>query len=203
MKIISADERMREKAGVKMLFIGPAKIGKTTQLRTLDPERTLFVDLEAGDLAVQDVPVDTLRPQTWEQCRDLACFLTGPNPALPPTACYSQAHYDAIRASFWQRAFDMLDLAHHIVERKSGHFAPQKFEDEYENALKELLQKKQAGQPIERPERPEPARVINLMDALRRSVEASRASPKPAALSVKGRRPQAEQPRKKRSRRAT
>jgi len=83
MKIITADERMREKAGVKMLLVGPAKIGKTTQLRTLDPERTLFVDLEAGDLAVRDVRVDALRPQTWEQCRDLACFLTGPNPALP------------------------------------------------------------------------------------------------------------------------
>src|SRR5271166_2044168 len=98
---------------------------------------------------------------------------------------------------------DMLELAHHIVEVKSGHFAPQRFEDEYENALKELLQKKQTGQPIERPERPEPARVINLMDALRRSVEASRVAAKPAAPSAKGRRTQAEQATKKKSRRAT
>ena len=99
---------------------------------------------------------------------------------------------------------DMLDLAHHIVEGKSGHFAPQKFEDEYETALKELLQKKQAGQPIERPERPEPARVINLMDALRRSVEVGRAGPKPAASSAKGRRAQAdEQLNRKKSRRTT
>jgi DNA end-binding protein Ku len=96
---------------------------------------------------------------------------------------------------------DMLDLAHHIVESKSGHFAPQKFEDEYETALTELLKKKQAGQPIERPERPEPARVVNLMDALRRSVEAGRTGQKPAAQSVKGRRAQAEEPKKKRSRR--
>ena len=95
---------------------------------------------------------------------------------------------------------DMLELAHHIVEGKSGHFTPQKFEDEYENALKELLRKKQAGQPIERPERPEPARVVNLMDALRRSVEESRA--KPAAAPARGRRAQAEEPKKKRSRRA-
>src|SRR6266511_3684424 len=97
---------------------------------------------------------------------------------------------------------DMLDLAHHVVERKSGHFAPQRFEDEYENALKELLEKKQSGQPIERPERPEPARVINLMDALRRSVEAERAGPKAAVSSIKARRAQAEQPKKKKSRRA-
>jgi AAA domain len=109
MKIITADERLREKSGVKMLIVGPAKIGKTSQLRTLDPQRTLFIDLEAGDLAVRDWPVATLRPQTWPQCRDLACFLTGPNPSLPPTACYSQAHYDAIRAEFEGLQLDRFD----------------------------------------------------------------------------------------------
>jgi Ku protein len=40
---------------------------------------------------------------------------------------------------------EMLDLATHIVETKSGHFDPSKFEDRYENALIELLKKKQAG----------------------------------------------------------
>src|SRR6516162_8103238 len=110
MRIISADERLREKSGVKMLLVGPAKIGKTTQLRTLDSKRTLFLDLEAGDLAVQDVPVDTLRPQTWEECRDLACFLTGPNPSLPPTACYSAAHYEAIKPAFKDLSLDKYDM---------------------------------------------------------------------------------------------
>ena len=43
---------------------------------------------------------------------------------------------------------DMLDLARHIVEQKSGHFEPDKFEDHYEAALAELLAKKQKGQPI-------------------------------------------------------
>jgi ABC-type transport system involved in cytochrome bd biosynthesis fused ATPase/permease subunit len=83
MKIIDADTRFREKSGAKILIVGPAKVGKTSLLRTLKSTTALFVDLEAGDLAVQDVPVDTLRPQTWKECRDLACFLTGPNPALP------------------------------------------------------------------------------------------------------------------------
>jgi DNA end-binding protein Ku len=75
---------------------------------------------------------------------------------------------------------DMLDLASHIVETKAGHFEPEKFEDQYEDALKELIRKKQSGQPIERPERREPSKVINLMDALRRSVDASRESAKRA-----------------------
>src|SRR5438874_9396473 len=70
---------------------------------------------------------------------------------------------------------DMLQLASHIVETKSGHFNPDKFEDHYENALKELLKKKRAGEKIEAPKEREPAKVINLMDALRRSVSAERA----------------------------
>src|SRR5947207_3517893 len=43
---------------------------------------------------------------------------------------------------------DMLELAHRIVESKSGQFMPQDFNDAYEGALKDLIQKKQAGRPI-------------------------------------------------------
>jgi DNA end-binding protein Ku len=68
---------------------------------------------------------------------------------------------------------DMLELATHIVGTKTGHFEPAKFEDRYEGALKELLKKKQGGEKIDRPkESAGPAKVINLMDALRRSVQA-------------------------------
>jgi DNA end-binding protein Ku len=66
---------------------------------------------------------------------------------------------------------DMLDLAIHIVETKTGHFKPQQFKDEYEDALKDLLRKKQKGEKIERPKEHEPSNVINLMDALRQSVK--------------------------------
>jgi DNA end-binding protein Ku len=69
---------------------------------------------------------------------------------------------------------DMLELASHIVETKAGHFKPEKFEDHYEDALKELLKRKQSGEKIEAPRERTPSKVINLMDALRRSVEAGR-----------------------------
>jgi DNA end-binding protein Ku len=69
---------------------------------------------------------------------------------------------------------DMLELAAHIVETKAGHFNPQKFEDQYEDALRELLKKKQSGEKIEAPRERAPSKVINLMDALRRSVESER-----------------------------
>jgi DNA end-binding protein Ku len=66
---------------------------------------------------------------------------------------------------------DMLDLAKHIVDSKKAEWKPERFEDQYEDALKELLKKKQSGQKIEAPREREPSKVINLMDALRRSVE--------------------------------
>jgi DNA end-binding protein Ku len=68
---------------------------------------------------------------------------------------------------------DMLDLAIHIVDTKRGKFEPEKFEDHYENALKELLRKKQKGEKIERPKEPPRTNVVNLMEALRQSAKAA------------------------------
>src|SRR3954465_1116956 len=65
---------------------------------------------------------------------------------------------------------DMLELASHIVDTKRGTFHPDKFEDRYEDALKELLRKKQEGKPIEPPKEGRPAPVVNLMEALRQSI---------------------------------
>jgi len=67
---------------------------------------------------------------------------------------------------------DMIDLAIHIVETKTGHFKPEQFKDDFEDALKDLLRRKQKGEKIERPNEPAPSNVINLMDALRQSVKA-------------------------------
>jgi DNA end-binding protein Ku len=98
---------------------------------------------------------------------------------------------------------DMLDLASHIVKTKESHFDPSKFDDRYEDALKELLKKKQEGKPIERPERREPTNVVNLMDALRRSIEASGSAPAPSKRKVsppRGTTEKPEQPKRKRTR---
>jgi DNA end-binding protein Ku len=67
---------------------------------------------------------------------------------------------------------DMLDLALHIVNTKRADFDPEAFEDQYEGALKTLIEKKAKGEKIERPKEPARSNVVNLMDALRASVQA-------------------------------
>ena len=66
---------------------------------------------------------------------------------------------------------DMLQLAEHILKQKKGHFDPEKFEDRYEDALTALIKAKRAGKEPPAPPEPKPSNVINLMDALRRSVK--------------------------------
>ena len=69
---------------------------------------------------------------------------------------------------------DMLDLAMHIVDQKSGSFEPEKFEDHYETALVDLINQKRAGETIRPKERPKGENVVDLMEALRRSVGMAR-----------------------------
>ena len=82
---------------------------------------------------------------------------------------------------------DMLDLARHIVEQKSGHFEPERFEDHYEAALAELLAKKQKGQPIGAARKAAPSNVVNLMDALRASLKESGEAKTPVKKATKKR----------------
>jgi hypothetical protein len=98
--IISADERLAEKRGIKGCIFGKSGIGKTSLLWTLPAEKTLFFDLEAGDLAIEGWAGDTIRPRTWQECRDFAVFIGGPNPALREDQPYSQAHFDAVCERF-------------------------------------------------------------------------------------------------------
>ena len=65
---------------------------------------------------------------------------------------------------------DMLDLAKHIVTQKTSTFDPAKFEDHYESALTELIKQKRSGKPITAKPRPKGDNVVDLMDALKRSI---------------------------------
>ncbi len=105
--IISADERLKETRGIKGVIFGKSGIGKTSLLWTLEADSTLFMDMEAGDLAIEGWAGDSIRPRTWQQCRDFAVFIGGPNPALRDDQPYSEAHYNAVCEKFG--ATDTLD----------------------------------------------------------------------------------------------
>jgi DNA end-binding protein Ku len=81
---------------------------------------------------------------------------------------------------------DMLDLAIHILKSKKTRFEPDKFEDRYENALVDLLKAKQAGKPLPKAAEAKPSNVINLMDALRRSVRAEQGAPARRSTASRG-----------------
>ncbi|MEA2757622.1 MAG: end-binding protein Ku [Methylobacteriaceae bacterium] len=68
-------------------------------------------------------------------------------------------------------AKDMLDLASHIIDTKVGHFDPSEFKDRYQDAVVDLIRAKRAGKPLPTPAAPKPSNVVNLMDALKRSLK--------------------------------
>ncbi len=81
---------------------------------------------------------------------------------------------------------DMLDLAKHIVNQKASTFEPAKFEDHYEAALAELINQKRNGKTIAAKPRPRGENVVDLMDALKKSLasEASSKGKKPRKASA-------------------
>lgn len=97
------NDRRNQRGGIKGALLGPSGIGKTSQLLTLDPETTLFVDLEAGDLAVQGWQGDRidvfakaqeLGLSAWEMTRGIACWMGGASPlATRDEDTYSAAHF--------------------------------------------------------------------------------------------------------------
>jgi len=100
MKIITAEERAAEKTTINGVIGGKSGIGKTSLLWTLEADSTLFFDLEAGGLAVEGWAGDTIRPQTWAECRDFAVFIGGPNPALPDDQPFSTTHHNSVCETF-------------------------------------------------------------------------------------------------------
>ena len=82
---------------------------------------------------------------------------------------------------------EMMDLAKHIIDTKSGDFDPGAFDDRYDQALAELVKAKQEGREVKRKAAAKPAKVTSLMDALRESAKAAKKPAKPAAKGHKTR----------------
>jgi DNA end-binding protein Ku len=80
---------------------------------------------------------------------------------------------------------EMLELAEHIIETKKGKFDPSKFDDRYDAALAELVKAKMEGKKIEPRKASKPAKVVDLMAALRESAGMAAKTSRPAASKAK------------------
>jgi AAA domain len=111
MRMLTAAERLAEPRGAKIAIFGPAGVGKTSLLRTL-PEaalaETLFIDIEGGDQAVADLPVASMRPERWTDCLNIAAVAGGPDPSLPVSEPYSEAHHRSASAGLDLSAYQIL-----------------------------------------------------------------------------------------------
>src|SRR5690606_23473336 len=76
---------------------------------------------------------------------------------------------------------EMLELAQHILKTKAGKFAPETFDDRYEEALAELVKAKIEGRKVVPLRRPEPTKSNDLLEALRQSAGAPKTTSKKAA----------------------
>jgi AAA domain len=101
LRIVTADERLSE-AGSKttLAIFGPSGIGKTSLLKTLPPDETLCIDLEAGMKSVQDWPGDSLQIRTFADALDIACLAGGINPAADPAGFFSEGHYQHLSEAY-------------------------------------------------------------------------------------------------------
>lgn len=114
MKIIKAEDRLKASPKINIAIFGPSGVGKTTLARTLDPKTTLFVDLEAGTLAIQDWAGDVIDVRAaaqeygrtpWEIGRALALYIGGHDPS-DTNGNYCKPAYDAVA-----KAFEAIDLS--------------------------------------------------------------------------------------------
>ena len=100
-RIITADERLSS-AGNKtsVAIFGQPGVGKTSLLKTLPPDKTVCLDLEAGMKSVQDWPGASIPVRSFGDFRDLAVLIGGPDPAVDPNAFYSAQHFQHVRSVY-------------------------------------------------------------------------------------------------------
>lgn len=81
---------------------------------------------------------------------------------------------------------DSLELAKELIQRKSEKFEPEQFKDQYEAALREMIEAKMKHLPVPEEQMPAPrGKVIDLMDALRKSVGSGEKKPPARATASK------------------
>lgn len=111
LRIITADERLSAAHNkTTIALFGASGHGKTSQLKTLPPDQTLCLDLEAGLKSVQDWPGLSIPIRTFSDAVDIACLVGGVDPAAAADSFFSDAHYSHVAGLY-------PDLVQVIAER--------------------------------------------------------------------------------------
>jgi hypothetical protein len=109
-ELVTADERLADVNNKTSLAIfGRQKIGKTSLIKTCDPTKTLFCNLEAGMKSLQDYRGPSITLRTYTDAKDIACLIGGVDPAAHPgkqtkdgkgweiePQAYSQTHFNYV-----------------------------------------------------------------------------------------------------------
>jgi hypothetical protein len=101
LRIITADRRLAEANGkTTIALFGPSGVGKTSLLKTLPPEMTLCIDLEAGLKSVQGWQGDSISIRTFADAVDVACLIGGFDPAAAADGFFSEAHHQYLSETY-------------------------------------------------------------------------------------------------------
>lgn len=120
LNIIKAADRLKKQTKTNIVLLGQSGVGKTTQARTLDPDTTAFIDLEAGTLAIEGSEEEPgwagdvikvrdiaqrMGAHPWDITRAITCLITGPDPLATdnpddPSYWYSQLMFSRYKEVF-------------------------------------------------------------------------------------------------------
>lgn len=102
-RIVPPEERLAKPRTAKIVIFGPTGVGKTSLLNGCAIP-TLLVDMEAGDLVLNQWNGSSAEVRQWEEAVDLACLIGGPNHALPDSEPYSPGHFAYVESILGPRA---------------------------------------------------------------------------------------------------